>query len=77
MINGLNYYTSDNMEILDVPGLVESMKSSLDYLVLYSIVVSIVSMILSFFLILVSFIANIKESSWEFGVLRAIGLNKS
>lgn len=53
------------------------MNSSLFYIILYSIVVSVIAMILSFFLILVSFISNIKEASWEFGVLRAIGLNKS
>ena len=34
-------------------------------------------MILSFFLILVSFWSNIKENSWEFGVLRALGLTKT
>mmetsp|Transcript_8440 Transcript_8440/g.730 ORF Transcript_8440/g.730 Transcript_8440/m.730 type:complete len:88 (-) Transcript_8440:183-446(-) len=53
------------------------MESSLFYIILFSIIVSVIAMILSFFLILVSFIANIKESSWEFGVLRAIGLNKN
>jgi ABC-type antimicrobial peptide transport system permease subunit len=36
--------------------------------------ISLVAIILSFFLILVSFTANIKDNSWEFGVLRAIGL---
>jgi len=60
-----------------VPSLLESMESSLFYIILFSIIVSVIAMILSFFLILVSFIANIKESSWEFGVLRAIGLNKN
>jgi len=33
-------------------------------------------MVLTFFLILVSFVANVRENSWEFGVLRAVGLNK-
>lgn len=33
-------------------------------------------MTLSFFLILVSFVSNVKDNSWEFGVLRAVGLNK-
>lgn len=78
LINTLRIsFTSDQTSTFDVPSLIESMQSSLDYIVLFSIVVSVISMILSFFLILVSFIANIKESSWEFGVLRAIGLNKN
>ena len=32
--------------------------------------------ILTFFFTLVSFVANVKENSWEFGVLRAIGVKK-
>ncbi|KRX08929.1 hypothetical protein PPERSA_09033 [Pseudocohnilembus persalinus] len=77
LINSLRIsFTSDDTSTYDVPTLISSMQSSLNYIVLFSIVVSIISMILSFFLILVSFIANIKESSWEFGVLRAIGLDK-
>ena len=56
--------------------MIESSDSALFYLDLYSTVVAIISIILSFFLILVSFISNIKESSWEFGILRAVGLNK-
>lgn len=34
-------------------------------------------MTLSFFLILVSFVSNVKDNSWEFGVLRAVGLSKA
>lgn len=33
-------------------------------------------MILSFFVLFLSFIANVRESSWQLGVLRAIGLTK-
>lgn len=46
------------------------------YIDLFSMVVAAIAIILSFFLILVSFVANIKENSWEFGVLRAVGLSK-
>lgn len=63
--------------MINVPELIEGIESNLFYISLFSMIVSFVSMILSFFLIMVSFVANIKESSWEFGVLRAIGLNKS
>lgn len=78
LINGIRiYFNTDETLIFDIPKILDGMKSSIFYITLFSMVVSIISMILSFFLILVSFIANIKESSWEFGVLRAIGLNKS
>ena len=33
-------------------------------------------MVLSFFLLLVSFVSNVRENSWEFGVLRGIGVSK-
>ena len=46
------------------------------YINLFYIIVALVAMILSFFLILVSFVSNVKENSWEFGVLRAVGLDK-
>jgi len=34
------------------------------------------SSILTFFFTLISFIANVHENSWEFGVLRAIGVKE-
>lgn len=42
-----------------------------------NIVVAVIALTLSFFLILISFVGNVKDNSWEFGVLRAIGLNKN
>lgn len=39
--------------------------------------VALVGVILSFFVLFLSFTANIRENSWEVGVLRAIGLNVS
>jgi ABC-type lipoprotein release transport system permease subunit len=46
------------------------------YIKILNIVVAIIALTLSFFLILVSFVGNVKDNSWEFGVLRAIGLSK-
>jgi ABC-type lipoprotein release transport system permease subunit len=37
----------------------------------------VIAVILCFFVLWLSFIANVKENSWEFGVLRAVGLNVS
>ena len=44
---------------------------------LFVTVVGIIALTLSFFLLLISTTANIKENLWEFGVLRAIGLTQS
>lgn len=75
--NGLrNYFESDLTQLFDVPEIINSLEEGLFYIDLFSMIVAAISMILSFFLILVSFVANIKENSWEFGVLRAVGLSK-
>jgi ABC-type antimicrobial peptide transport system permease subunit len=55
---------------------VEEAASTFFYLELFYVIVGIVAMVLSFFLILVSFVSNVRENSWELGVLRAVGLDK-
>jgi ABC-type antimicrobial peptide transport system permease subunit len=37
--------------------------------------VSIIAVVLCFFVLWLSFTANVNENAWEFGVLRAVGLN--
>ena len=39
-------------------------------------IVAIITIILSYFLILLSFTSNVNDKSWEFGILRSIGLDK-
>jgi len=75
--NGLrNYFLSDLTILYDTQGLVDTSQQAFYFINLFYMIVAVISIILSFFLILVSFISNVKENSWEFGVLRAIGLNK-
>ena len=77
LANGLrNYFTNDLTFIFDVASLVANMQNAFFYIDFFFYLVSLISITISFFLILVSFISNVKENSWEFGVLRAIGLNK-
>lgn len=76
--NGLrNYFLSDLTLLFDMTSLVETSQQAFFFINLFYIIVALISIILSFFLILVSFMSNVKENSWEFGVLRAIGLSKS
>lgn len=63
--------------VVDMVSTAESISNTLGFLNLFFLIVAAISLILSFFLILVSFVSNIKENAWEFGVLRAIGLDKS
>lgn len=64
------------MFVLDVIKFEDNVKSSLAMLQVFIIVVGIVAFIVTFFLLIVSTAANIRENMWEFGVLRAIGLKK-
>ena len=40
------------------------------------IVIGVISLILAFFLLLISTTSNIKENVWEYGCLRAMGFTK-
>lgn len=52
------------------------MNVSLNLFEVFSLFIAIVAITLSFFLLLVSSVANIRENNWEFGVLRSVGLSK-
>ena len=41
---------------------------------IFYIIFGVISIILCFFVLLISFTANVRENGWEFGVLRSIGL---
>jgi ABC-type antimicrobial peptide transport system permease subunit len=56
--------------------MIETSKDFFDYLQLFNIVVAAIALTLSFFLLLVSFISNVRNNSWEIGILRAIGLTE-
>eukprot|EP01027_Heterolobosea_sp_BB2_P015365 GEZU01021989.1.p1 GENE.GEZU01021989.1~~GEZU01021989.1.p1 ORF type:complete len:139 (-),score=40.90 GEZU01021989.1:149-565(-) len=46
-----------------------------DTLLLFFNIVAIIAVILCFFILWLSTTANVKENSWEFGVLRSVGLS--
>lgn len=78
LANGLrNYFRSDLTLLFDMTQLVETSQQAFYFINLFYVIVAMISIFLSFFLILVSFTSNVRENSWEFGVLRAIGLSKS
>ena len=71
-----NYFTNDQIYLFDSITMIETSKDFFDYLQLFNIVVAAIALTLSFFLLLVSFISNVRNNSWEIGVLRAIGLSE-
>lgn len=77
LANGLRNQFADIMTMLfDTAEFIADTEESFFYLDVFYYVVAIIAMILTFFLILISFHSNVKEHLWEFGVLRSLGLNK-
>ncbi|KAJ3299821.1 hypothetical protein HK104_006755 [Borealophlyctis nickersoniae] len=52
---------------------VQSTEAAAEYIMYLFYIVALVGVIFSFFVLWLSFTANIRENSWEFGVLRALG----
>ncbi|KAI9140455.1 FtsX-like permease family-domain-containing protein [Paraphysoderma sedebokerense] len=76
LINELNTVITDsNVKVKNLKEQLTSTESAAQFITLLFNIVAVVGIILSFFVLWLSFTANIRENSWEFGVLRAIGLN--
>ena len=75
IINSLRNFISDDItQVLDTADLVESTATAIAALQYFFIVVTVIAIVLCFFVLWLSFTANIRENAWEFGVLRAVGL---
>eukprot|EP01118_Nematostelium_gracile_P018642 TRINITY_DN8356_c0_g1_i2.p1 TRINITY_DN8356_c0_g1~~TRINITY_DN8356_c0_g1_i2.p1 ORF type:complete len:428 (+),score=120.56 TRINITY_DN8356_c0_g1_i2:64-1284(+) len=74
--NGLRNFIKDDLtRLLDTTDLVTSTAMAINILNLFFNLVSVIAVVLCFFVLWLSFTANVNENSWEFGVLRAVGLN--
>jgi len=78
VINSLRNYISDDLtQVLDTRALVASTATAINLLQIFFIVVTIIAITMCFFVLWLSFTANIRENAWEFGVLRALGLTSA
>lgn len=76
VLNGLrNYLDSDFSSINDVLDVISGTTTATTVLMGFFNVVAVIAVVLCFFILMLSFTANVRENSWEFGVLRAIGLS--
>eukprot|EP01087_Luapelamoeba_hula_P011389 TRINITY_DN3089_c0_g1_i1.p1 TRINITY_DN3089_c0_g1~~TRINITY_DN3089_c0_g1_i1.p1 ORF type:complete len:1336 (+),score=202.48 TRINITY_DN3089_c0_g1_i1:44-4051(+) len=76
VVNGLkNFVKYSNILVSDTTELIGSTQFAVSLLSLFFYVVSVIAMVLCFFVLWISFNSNVRENSWEFGVLRAIGLS--
>ena len=69
-LNGIKYYILNLDSIIDTS---EEVRKVVGYIFL---VLGIIALILSFFLIWISFYSNIRENITEYGILRSIGVTK-
>jgi ABC-type antimicrobial peptide transport system permease subunit len=72
-----NFVTDDLTQVVDTVTLVESTQTALDLLNYFFIAVTVIAVTLCFFVLWLSFTANIRENAWELGVLRALGLTEA
>jgi len=76
LVAGLRaYFSSDDVKVTDTESLIESTDFALDMLNIFFVIVGVLAMVLCFVILWLSFTANVQENGWEFGVLRAVGLN--
>jgi ABC-type antimicrobial peptide transport system permease subunit len=80
IINGLrSLFPSGTLQpvIVDVFSIVESLKTVNIIFTFIVGVIGFISLILTFFLLLVATTQNIKDNIWEYGVLRSMGVTKA
>eukprot|EP00808_Paulinella_micropora_P024572 g3892.t1 len=76
VINGLStFFRSDKTIAINMASLLKTIDFAVDTMNLLFQVVGVCAMVLCFFILWLSFAANINENVWEFGVLRAVGLS--
>ena len=77
VINALRtYFRSDKTVVTDTARIIDTTMVAVDLMQLFFQSVGVVTMLMCFFILWLSFTANVQENSWEFGVLRALGLNQ-
>ena len=72
-----NLIDTDNTQVVMTDDLLEAAEEASKVLEIFFIVIGLIALILSFFLIWMSFYSNIRENICEYGILRAIGLSKA
>ena len=74
--NVLNFLKDDTVIVFDTVSFVEDIESKMMILDILNAVIAIISFALGCFQLIVTISANIRDSMWELGVLRAMGMTK-
>ena len=73
MNNYLEGIETISLQFTDISDITEKTKNVIEYILL---IIGIIALILSFFLIWISFYNNIRENITEYGIMRSIGITK-
>ena len=77
VINALRtFFKSDKTIVTDTQRIIDTTMVAVDMMNLFFTSIGVVTMVMCFFILWLSFTANVHENSWEFGVLRALGVNQ-
>ena len=76
--NGIRtFFKGQTTAMLVKQDFVDSFDSVTDIFNLFTAIIASISLFIAFFLLLISMTANVNEASWEFGVLRSMGLTQT
>jgi len=76
--NGLRTFIQDERTVLvDTNQVLAGAELASSIILMFFNVISVIAIVLCFFLLWLSFTANVRENAWEFGVLRAVGLSSA
>lgn len=72
--NGIrSYFRDQSTLLLDKKEALDAVTIAVQVFNICVIVIGVISLVLAFFLLLISTTSNIKENVWEYGCLRAMG----
>ena len=63
--------------ILNTHEIVDNFSAVTQIFNLFTAIIASISLFIAFFLLLISMTQNVNDASWEFGVLRSMGLTKA
>ena len=70
-----NFVPNQEVEVDDMHEVDRDVRGNISLVNDFFLILGLIGLILSFFILWLSFLANIRNSSWELGVLRSIGIN--
>jgi len=73
--NNIRTYLGSGVIVTDVQALADATQTAIDVIIVFFNVVAVISSFLCFFALWMQFTTNMRENSWEFGVLRALGFS--